>query len=49
MDHPYQRRKNERLVVRIDGRDSSGHFFREQVAVTRISNNGALLLELPDL
>lgn len=35
--------KNERLVVTIDGRDKSGHFFNEQVVASRISKSGALL------
>jgi hypothetical protein len=43
MEHRSERRENERLVVTINGRDSTGHFFKEQVVASRISKNGALL------
>ena len=40
--HP-EVRENERLVVTINSRDRTGHFFNEQVVATRISRSGALL------
>ena len=43
MEHRHEPRKNERLVVTVDGRDKTGHFFNEQVVASRISKSGALL------
>jgi hypothetical protein len=37
------RREDERLVVTINGRDRTGHYFSEQVIATSISRAGALL------
>lgn len=43
MEHRHEPRKNERLVVTINGRDKTGQFFKEQVVASRISKSGALL------
>jgi hypothetical protein len=41
MEHRHEPRKNERLIITINGRDKTGHFFQQRVEASRIS--GALL------
>jgi hypothetical protein len=43
MEHRHEPRKNERLIVTINGRDKTGHFFEQRVEASRISGSGALL------
>jgi hypothetical protein len=43
MGHHSEPRKNERLVVTIDGRDKSGHPFQQDAVASRLSDSGALL------
>ena len=43
MQKRHEPRRNESLVVHINGRDRTGHFFNEQVVASRISKSGALL------
>ena len=43
MQKHHEPRKNERLAVTINGRDKTGHFFKQQVVASRISKSGALL------
>jgi hypothetical protein len=43
MEKRHEPRRNERLAVIINGRDKTGHFFKQQVNASRISKSGALL------
>ena len=43
MQKRHEPRRNASLVVHINGRDRTGHFFNEQVVASRISQSGALL------
>ncbi len=43
MEHRSEQRKDERLVVMINGRDKAGQCFTEEVVASRISASGALL------
>jgi hypothetical protein len=43
MEKHHEPRKHERLAVTINGRDKTGHFFKQQVEASRISKSGALL------
>jgi hypothetical protein len=43
MEHRSEARKDERLVVTISGRDSSGQPFSQEAVATSISESGALL------
>jgi hypothetical protein len=43
MEQRDQPRKDERLVVTLDGRDKSGHGFMQNAIASNISKSGALL------
>lgn len=43
MQKRHEPRKNEHLAVTINGRDKTGHFFKQEVVASRISKSGALL------
>ena len=43
MEQRRELRKDQRLVVTIDGRDKAGQCFTEQVVATSVSRSGALL------
>jgi hypothetical protein len=43
MEQRDQPRKEERLVVIIDGRDKSGHSFTQNAVASNLSKSGALL------
>src|SRR5215467_11165297 len=43
MEQRGELRKDERLVVTINGRDKTGHCFTEEVVASSISRSGALL------
>jgi hypothetical protein len=43
MEQRHELRKEERLVVTIDGRDRTGQCFTEEVVATSVSRSGALL------
>ena len=43
MKHRNEPRKNEHFAVMINGRDKTGHFFKQEVVASRISKSGALL------
>jgi hypothetical protein len=43
MEQRHEPRREDRLVITIDGRDKSGHPFRQKAVATNLSQSGALL------